>query len=83
MVTLLGSRTLPALRDVEEGIGRNDLIPFAIDPGGNPFYVSIGNLDYNNVYLDRMSSGYDNPLLKIADTFEQFIEGLRPEQYTP
>lgn len=71
---------LPALRDIDEGIGRNDLVPFGIDPGGNPFYVSIGKLDYSNVYLDRMSSGYDSPILKIADTFEQFIEGLQPEQ---
>jgi hypothetical protein len=24
----------PGVIDLEEGIGRNDLIPFAIDPGG-------------------------------------------------
>lgn len=70
---------LPVVRDEEEDIGRSDLIPFAIDPGGRPYYVSIGNNDYSSVYIDRIGMGYSNPLLKIADSFEEFINGLRPE----
>jgi hypothetical protein len=29
--------------DEDENYRRNDLIPFATDPGGRPFYVSIGS----------------------------------------
>lgn len=72
---------LPAVQDEQEGIGRNDLIPFAIDPGGNPFYVSIGEGDYGNVYIDTITSrGFEEPILKIANSFEEFIDGLQPEE---
>lgn len=71
---------LPAVQDEEEGIGRNDLIPFAIDPGGNPFYVSIGESDYGNVYIDTITSrGFEEPILKIATSFEEFVDSLQPE----
>ena len=71
---------LPAVQDESEGINRKDLIPFAIDPGGNPFYVSIGGEDYGAVYIDTITSrGYEEPILKIADSFEEFIDGLQPE----
>ena len=69
---------LPAVRDKED-IGRDDLIPFAVDPGGRPYYLSIAGNDNGNVYIDRMGAGYENPLLKIAETFEEFINGLEPE----
>jgi hypothetical protein len=70
---------LPAVRSKEEEISRDDLIPFAIDPGGRPYYFSIGEEDYGNVYIDRMGAGHKNPLLKIAESFEEFINGLEPE----
>ena len=66
----------PTVLDKEEGFGRKDLIPFAIDPGGRPYYVSIGDRDNGHVYLDRMYMGDDNALQKIADTFDEFIDGL-------
>lgn len=71
---------LPAVRNKEEGIGRDDLVPFAIDPGGRPFYFSLGKDDNGTVYIDRMGAGYENPLLKIADSFEEFINGLQAEE---
>lgn len=71
---------IPVIQDEDEGIGRNDLIPFATDPGGNPYYVSLGKNDYLSVYIDTISSrGYKEPILKIADSFEEFIDGLQPE----
>jgi len=68
---------LPAIRDEEEGIGRSDLIPFGTDPGGRPFYVSIGSKDYGNVYYDLVGLGESQPLRKIANSFEEFINGLQ------
>ena len=71
---------LPAIRDEEEGIGRYDLIPFATDPGGRPFYVAIGGDDVGVVYYDLIGFASNEPLRKIASSFEEFIDGLQPRQ---
>ncbi|KUJ60596.1 hypothetical protein AR687_17650 [Flavobacteriaceae bacterium CRH] len=70
---------LPAVQDEDEGIGRNDLIPFATDPGGRPFYVSIGSNDEGVIYYDLVGLGDDEPLRQIANSFEEFINGLQEE----
>jgi hypothetical protein len=70
---------LPFVNDFELGIGRKDLIPFAIDPGGRPFLVSTGNNDNGKVYYSIVGLGFSEPLRKIADSFEEFINGLEPE----
>ncbi|SHN34330.1 SMI1/KNR4 family protein [Chitinophaga sp. CF418] len=67
---------LPVVRDVEEGGGRNDLIPFATDPGGRPFYVSTGESDNGCVYYDVIGLVADGSVRKIADSFEEFINNL-------
>lgn len=67
---------IPALRDEEEGIGRYDLIPFATDPGGRPFYVAIEGDDKGVVYFDLVGLGFNEPLRKIANSFDEFINGL-------
>lgn len=67
---------LPVVRDVEEGVGRNDLIPFAIDPGGRLFYVSIGESDNGCVYYDVIGLVAEGPVRKIADSLETFISNL-------
>jgi hypothetical protein len=72
---------LPAVRDPEEGIGRNDLVPFATDPGGRPFYVSTGESDYGSVYYDVWGLAEKEPLRKIADSFEEFIDGLQKDEH--
>ncbi len=71
---------LPVVRDVEEGVGRNDLIPFATDPGGRPFYVSTGESDNGCVYYDVIGMVADGPVRKIADSFEEFINNLEKER---
>lgn len=73
---------LPAVKDPEEGIGRNDLIPFGTDAGGRPFYVSTGESDYGCVYYDLMGIVFEgeDPLLKIADSFDEFINGLQKKE---
>ena len=70
---------LPVVRDEEEGVGRNDLIPFATDPGGRPFYVSIGESDNGCVYFDVIGMVSDKPVRKIANSFDEFINSLRKE----
>lgn len=67
---------LPVVRDEEEGAGRNDLIPFATDPGGRPFYVSTEN---GYVYYDVIGTASAEPVRKIADSFEAFIDGLQKD----
>lgn len=71
---------LPFIRDKEEGIGRDDLIPFAIDPGGRPFLVSIGSNDERVVYYSTVGMGEETPIRKIANSFEEFINGLQTEE---
>lgn len=70
---------LPVVRDEEEGVGRNDLIPFATDPGGRPFYVSIGESDNGCVYYDVIGMVSEGPVRKIADSFSAFINSLRKD----
>ena len=83
-LALLGNRNasikmiLPIVRD-EEGVGRNDLIPFAIDPGGRPFYVSIGEHDNGCVFYDVIGMVSDWPVRKIANSFKEFINSLRKD----
>jgi hypothetical protein len=68
---------LRLIRDDEYLIGRYDLIPFAIE-GTIPFLVSIGGNDEGVVYYSAVGLD-ENPLRKIADSFEEFINGLHAE----
>lgn len=70
---------LPWVRDDEFLIGRIDLIPFTIDPGGIPCLVSIGGSDEGAVYYSAVGLD-EKPLRKIADSFEEFIDGLKSEE---
>jgi hypothetical protein len=70
---------LPWIRDEEFMIGRYDMIPFATYLGVRPFLISIGGDDEGVVYLSIVGWGEDKPLRKIADSFEEFINGLHAE----
>jgi len=70
---------LEMMRKNNDDIHRNDLIPFAIDPGGRPYYFSVGDNDYGMIYINRVGLGDSNPVLKIADSFETFINELEPD----
>jgi hypothetical protein len=70
---------LPWIRDPEFKVGRNDLIPFAIDPGGIAFLVSIGGDDEGVVYYSAVGLD-ENPLRKLANSFEEFINELKSEE---
>ena len=71
---------LPWIRDEEFMIGRHDLIPFAFDSGSHPFLVSIGGDDKGVVYFSIVGFGEEKPLRKLADSFEEFINGLKSEE---
>ena len=59
-----------------EELTRKDLIRFVIDPGGRPLYVSIFGGECGKVFYDRMALGFEEPLIQIANSFEEFIDGL-------
>lgn len=50
-----------------------NMIPFAYDEGGNCFLLSLGDDDYENIYIWLMD---EKELEFISDTFEHFIEKL-------
>ncbi len=60
------------MSDEDGGLDRSDLIPFATDGGGNPFYLSL----QGSVFYCRL---WSNKLTKLTDSFEEFIDGLQPE----
>lgn len=55
------------------------MVPFAIDGGGWHFCLSMEE-DKNSVYVNRWTDHLpEEQLLKIADSFEEFIIGLKRE----
>lgn len=72
-----------SLSFVNEDFDDYRFIPFAIDPGGWAFCVSIISQEYGKVYLYRFDSGEDDPFLLIANSFEEFIDGLQADSPLP
>jgi hypothetical protein len=57
------------------------LMPFAIDPGGWHFCLCLEEHDYNAVFIHRWTDHKpEDAFLKIADSFEEFINGLQPDE---
>jgi hypothetical protein len=55
------------------------MVPFAIDGGGWHYCLSVED-DKNSVYVNRWTDHLpEDQLLKIADSFEEFIDGLKRE----
>lgn len=59
---------------------RNDMIPFAFDPGGKPYFLAIGETNYREVYYGVLGLNEEETVRKIADSFEEFINGLQKEE---
>ena len=55
---------------------QNSFIPFADDAGGWQFVISLRNKDYGKVYFCRMDEELEDALTLLADSFEEFIDGL-------
>lgn len=63
---------------VENGFGKK--VAFAHDEGGWSFCLCLDENDYNSVYIYRFTDHLpEDVFLKIADSFEEFIDGLQPE----
>jgi SMI1 / KNR4 family (SUKH-1) len=77
-------QAIKGLRYYEEedelSIGRQDLIPIAMELSNRYFCVSIGKDDYGQVYLTEWVEELQSPLRKIADTFEGFISDLKRDE---
>jgi hypothetical protein len=57
------------------------LIPFAYDPGGWHFCLCMDEDDFGAIYINRWTDHLPNEqFLKIANSFEEFINGLKSEE---
>jgi hypothetical protein len=57
------------------------LIPFAYDPGGWHFCLSFDDETYGKIIINRWTDHLpEEQFLVIADSFEEFINGLKTEE---
>ena len=54
----------------------NRYLRFAYDAGNWSFVVSVQEKDFGKIYFCRMDQPLEKALALIADTFEEFIDGL-------
>jgi SMI1-KNR4 cell-wall len=58
-------------------------IPFAVDDGGYVFCLSLNEKNFGNVLLYQTDNGYESEaeaFVLVADTFEEFINGLESRE---
>jgi hypothetical protein len=53
------------------------MVAFGYDPGGWSFCLSMEE-DKNSIYIYRWTDEYNPAFLKIANSFEDFIDSLQP-----
>jgi cell wall assembly regulator SMI1 len=58
----------------------NSFVPFADDSGGWQYVISLRDADYGKVYFCRMDEELQDALTLLADSFTEFINGLRAEE---
>ena len=54
-------------------------VSFGSDPGGWQFVISVQKSDFGKVYFCRMDEALEDALTLLADSFEEFIDGLEIE----
>ena len=57
----------------------SNYIAFADDSGGWQFVISVQKSDFGKVYFCRMDEALEDALTLLADSFEEFIDGLEIE----
>ena len=63
---------------IEKGWGL--FLPFAFDPGGWHFCLNMDEKDYGAIFINRWTDHLpEDQFVKIADSFEEFIDGLKRE----
>ena len=74
----------PSIDDILEGYLHNyesrTWLPFGIDEGGWVFVISLHEESLGQVFIDRFDKGEEIPFKKLADSFEDFINALVPEE---
>lgn len=55
-------------------------MPFAIDPGGWTYHISLAKNSYNEIWLNCFDNNEESPFNLIASSLEAFIEGLITEK---
>jgi SMI1-KNR4 cell-wall len=60
--------------------GWGQMLPFAFDPGGWHYCLCLNEKDYGCIFVNRWTDHLpEEQFLKIADSFEEFINGLKRE----
>jgi cell wall assembly regulator SMI1 len=58
----------------------NSWIPFAIDSGGWSFCIAQKENIKGQIWVEKFDGGDENPFEFVANSFEDFINGLRTEE---
>lgn len=55
---------------------RGEFVAFAADSGGWKYVISLRDIDYGKIYFCRMDVELDEALTFVANTFDEFIDGM-------
>lgn len=81
VISYINSVELYKLTDEFKQAYKRKLVPFAFDPGGWHFCLSFDESDYGAIIVNRWTDHLpEEQFLKIADSFEDFINGLKREE---
>ncbi len=73
--------TIYKLTDEFASNGWGKMIPFASELGGWHFCLCMEEKDHGSIYVNRWTDHLpEGQFLKIADSFEEFINGLKTEE---
>lgn len=75
-----GASIVSLLEGYRINSNERDWIPFAIDSGGWSFCIALKEDIKGQVWVDKFDSGDENPFSFVANSFEDFINGLRTEE---
>jgi len=73
----------PSIQKLTEGnkfYHYENWIPFATDPGGWVFNISISQNNMGEIWINKFDSSEENPFEFVAPSFENFIDGLKTEE---
>ena len=81
VISYLSYVELYKLTDEFKGAYERKLVPFAFDAGGWHFCLCFDESDYGTIIVNRWTDHIpEEQFLKIADSFDDFINGLKKEE---
>lgn len=75
----LSGASIEAILDGHREDGRTNFIPFGTDSGGWDYCISVDLKTYGQVWVDKFDSGENDPMEFVAESLEEFINGLGPD----